>query len=93
MDFRWQVQVQVQVRSQIFHLGCQQPKDILVVFRLSSAIKGTSKMSQDQAEQNIQMWKVKKLIKSLDSARGFVTLYLSSTVLLIKNNLIALGLR
>jgi hypothetical protein len=29
-------------------------------------------MSQDQAEQNIQMWKVKKLIKSLDSARGCV---------------------
>src|ERR1700733_2430596 len=29
-------------------------------------------MSQDMAEQNIQMWKVKKLIKSLDSARGFV---------------------
>lgn len=29
-------------------------------------------MSQDVAEQNIQMWKVKKLIKSLDSARGFV---------------------
>jgi len=27
-------------------------------------------MSQDVAEQNIQMWKVKKLIKSLDSARG-----------------------
>ena len=27
-------------------------------------------MSQDQAEQNIQMWKVKKLIKSLDAARG-----------------------
>ena len=50
-------------------------------------------MSQDQAEQNIQMWKVKKLIKSLDSARGFVTLYVSSTMLLIKNNLIALGLR
>ena len=43
MDFRWQVQVQVQVRSQIFHLGCQQPKDILVVFRLSRAIKGTQK--------------------------------------------------
>jgi len=31
-------------------------------------------MSQDMAEQNIQMWKVKKLIKSLDSARGFVFL-------------------
>jgi hypothetical protein len=30
-----------------------------------------SKMSQDAAEQNIQMWKVKKLIKSLDSARGY----------------------
>jgi len=29
-------------------------------------------MSQDLAEQNIQMWKVKKLIKSLDSARGYV---------------------
>jgi len=29
-------------------------------------------MSQDLAEQNIQMWKVKKLIKSLDSARGCV---------------------
>jgi len=29
-------------------------------------------MSQDIAEQNIQMWKVKKLIKSLDSARGYV---------------------
>jgi hypothetical protein len=26
----------------------------------------------DTAEQNIQMWKVKKLIKSLDSARGLV---------------------
>lgn len=32
-------------------------------------------MSQpDAAEQNIQMWKVKKLIKSLDSARGCVDL-------------------
>jgi peptide subunit release factor 1 (eRF1) len=30
-------------------------------------------MSQDQAEQNIQMWKVKKLIKSLDSARGYAS--------------------
>jgi len=30
-------------------------------------------MSQpDVAEQNIQMWKVKKLIKSLDSARGWI---------------------
>jgi len=29
-------------------------------------------MSQDLAEQNIQMWKVKKLIKSLDSARGYL---------------------
>jgi len=29
-------------------------------------------MSQDVAEQNIQMWKVKKLIKSLDAARGYV---------------------
>ena len=28
-------------------------------------------MSQDIAEQNIQMWKVKKLIKSLDAARGY----------------------
>ncbi|KAH7869965.1 uncharacterized protein C8R40DRAFT_1176078 [Lentinula edodes] len=27
-------------------------------------------MSQDAAEQNIQMWNVKKLIQSLDSARG-----------------------
>lgn len=26
----------------------------------------------DAAEQNIQMWKTKKLIKSLDSARGCV---------------------
>jgi len=26
--------------------------------------------AQDIAEQNIQMWKVKKLIKSLDAARG-----------------------
>ena len=25
----------------------------------------------DVAEQNIQMWKTKKLIKSLDSARGY----------------------
>lgn len=33
-------------------------------------------MSQDAAEQNIQMWKVKKLIKSLDSARGSV-IYIS----------------
>ncbi len=31
-------------------------------------------MSQDPAEQNIQMWKVKKLIKSLDAARGYVHL-------------------
>ena len=31
-------------------------------------------MSQYQAEQNIQMWKVKKLIKSLDAARGCANL-------------------
>jgi peptide chain release factor subunit 1 len=34
-------------------------------------------MSQDTAEQNIQMWKVKKLIKSLDSARGAGTSMIS----------------
>ncbi|KAF8162843.1 peptide chain release factor eRF1/aRF1 [Crassisporium funariophilum] len=34
-------------------------------------------MSQDMAEQNIQMWKVKKLIKSLDSARGAGTSMIS----------------
>ncbi|KAG2040199.1 peptide chain release factor eRF1/aRF1 [Suillus americanus] len=34
-------------------------------------------MSQDVAEQNIQMWKVKKLIKSLDSARGAGTSMIS----------------
>ncbi|KAF7790991.1 hypothetical protein EIP86_001950 [Pleurotus ostreatoroseus] len=34
-------------------------------------------MSQDPAEQNIQMWKVKKLIKSLDSARGAGTSMIS----------------
>lgn len=33
--------------------------------------QSTPNMSQDAAEQNIQMWKVKKLIKSLDSARGY----------------------
>ncbi|KAL0576212.1 translation termination factor eRF1 [Marasmius crinis-equi] len=32
---------------------------------------------QDAAEQNIQMWKVKKLIKSLDSARGAGTSMIS----------------
>ncbi|KAI6111060.1 peptide chain release factor eRF aRF subunit 1 [Pisolithus sp. B1] len=34
-------------------------------------------MSQDLAEQNIQMWKIKKLIKSLDSARGAGTSMIS----------------
>ncbi|KAF4578487.1 Polypeptide release factor (eRF1) in translation termination [Pleurotus pulmonarius] len=34
-------------------------------------------MSTDVAEQNIQMWKVKKLIKSLDSARGAGTSMIS----------------
>ncbi|EPQ58650.1 peptide chain release factor eRF/aRF subunit 1 [Gloeophyllum trabeum ATCC 11539] len=34
-------------------------------------------MSQDAAEQNIQMWKIKKLIKSLDSARGAGTSMIS----------------
>ncbi|KIJ44166.1 hypothetical protein M422DRAFT_75472 [Sphaerobolus stellatus SS14] len=34
-------------------------------------------MSQDAAEQNIQMWKVKKLIKSLDAARGAGTSMIS----------------
>ncbi|KAI6038411.1 peptide chain release factor eRF aRF subunit 1 [Pisolithus marmoratus] len=34
-------------------------------------------MSQDPAEQNIQMWKIKKLIKSLDSARGAGTSMIS----------------
>lgn len=34
-------------------------------------------MSQDAAEQNIQMWKVKKLIKSLDNARGAGTSMIS----------------
>lgn len=33
--------------------------------------------SQDVAEQNIQMWKVKKLIKSLDAARGAGTSMIS----------------
>jgi hypothetical protein len=35
-------------------------------------LEATATMSQDAAEQNIQMWKVKKLIKSLDAARGSV---------------------
>ncbi|KAF9466242.1 peptide chain release factor eRF1/aRF1 [Collybia nuda] len=34
-------------------------------------------MSTDVAEQNIQMWKVKKLIKSLDAARGAGTSMIS----------------
>ncbi|KAJ8488386.1 hypothetical protein ONZ45_g5390 [Pleurotus djamor] len=34
-------------------------------------------MATDAAEQNIQMWKVKKLIKSLDSARGAGTSMIS----------------
>ncbi|EPT00075.1 hypothetical protein FOMPIDRAFT_1023889 [Fomitopsis schrenkii] len=34
-------------------------------------------MSQDAAEQNIQMWKIKKLIKSLDAARGAGTSMIS----------------
>ncbi|KAI0781417.1 peptide chain release factor eRF/aRF subunit 1 [Trametes elegans] len=34
-------------------------------------------MSQDPADQNIQMWKVKKLIKSLDAARGAGTSMIS----------------
>ncbi|KZS98864.1 peptide chain release factor eRF/aRF subunit 1 [Sistotremastrum niveocremeum HHB9708] len=34
-------------------------------------------MSQDMAEQNIQIWKIKKLIKSLDSARGAGTSMIS----------------
>ncbi|KAH7107350.1 peptide chain release factor eRF/aRF subunit 1 [Auriculariales sp. MPI-PUGE-AT-0066] len=34
-------------------------------------------MSQDIAEQNIQLWKVKKLIKSLDAARGAGTSMIS----------------
>ncbi|KAH7914055.1 peptide chain release factor eRF1/aRF1 [Hygrophoropsis aurantiaca] len=37
-------------------------------------------MSEDVAEQNIQMWKVKKLIKSLDSARGAGTSMISLIV-------------
>ncbi|KAI0648350.1 peptide chain release factor eRF/aRF subunit 1 [Trametes meyenii] len=37
-------------------------------------------MSQDPAEQNIQMWKVKKLIKSLDAARGAGTSMISLIV-------------
>ncbi|KZT24085.1 peptide chain release factor eRF/aRF subunit 1 [Neolentinus lepideus HHB14362 ss-1] len=37
-------------------------------------------MSQDVAEQNIQMWKIKKLIKSLDSARGAGTSMISLIV-------------
>jgi transposase len=31
-----------------------------------------------EAEQNIQTWKIKKLIKSLDSARGYVISQFSS---------------
>jgi hypothetical protein len=38
-------------------------------------------MSQDVAEQNIQMWKVKKLIKSLDSARGYVFVFIELTAM------------
>ena len=42
------------------------------LYHTSITFEGYDKMSQDPAEQNIQMWKVKKLIKSLDSARGCV---------------------
>ena len=44
----------------------------LLVRNPQGGVLEKKKMSQDQAEQNIQMWKVKKLIKSLDSARGCV---------------------
>ncbi|KAH9842390.1 peptide chain release factor eRF/aRF subunit 1 [Rhodofomes roseus] len=37
-------------------------------------------MSQDPAEQNIHMWKIKKLIKSLDAARGAGTSMISLIV-------------
>ncbi|KAH9930921.1 peptide chain release factor eRF/aRF subunit 1 [Fomitopsis serialis] len=37
-------------------------------------------MSQDPADQNIQMWKIKKLIKSLDAARGAGTSMISLIV-------------
>jgi peptide chain release factor subunit 1 len=37
-------------------------------------------MSQDTAEQNIQMWKVKKLIKSLDAARGCIFFLVSCSL-------------
>jgi peptide chain release factor subunit 1 len=40
-------------------------------------------MSQDVAEQNIQMWKVKKLIKSLDSARGYLFFYQEFTLFIL----------
>jgi hypothetical protein len=49
-------------------------------------------MSQDQAEQNIQMWKVKKLIKSLDSARGYAPpLRRCATTMFNQNTYTALG--
>lgn len=47
-----------------------------VIFPLQPQIRlraiVTMSQPQDVAEQNIQMWKVKKLIKSLDAARGSV---------------------
>ena len=40
-------------------------------------------MSQDPAEQNIQMWKVKKLIRSLEAAKGYVAIFSAKENVLI----------
>jgi len=47
---------------------------VLTGISLKYTHKPLPKMSQDLAEQNIQMWKVKKLTKHLDSARGWVVI-------------------
>jgi len=73
-----------------FHPDSQRPNDIFVACTHSEPPEqrryfSVEKMSQEQAEQNIQMWKVRKLIKSLDSARGWVLpAFLSSTQFLIR---------
>ena len=48
------------------------PAQAATVFVSSLSSLSSKKMSQDIADQNIQIWKMKKLSKSLDSAHGYV---------------------
>ena len=46
-----------------------------------------SSQQEQETDRNVEVWKIKKLIKSLQAARGFVNFKIHSKRKILKNNI------